>query len=75
MRIEIDMDGNITEHEDAPIVAPTEQELTAQKVAEALAYLDSTDYKMFIDYEPKVGEDLDTIKAERKTARDYIRSN
>lgn len=27
MRIEVDTNGNITEHEDAPIVPPTEQEI------------------------------------------------
>lgn len=54
---------------------PTKQELTDQKVVEAKQYLDSTDHKMYIDYEPKVGEDLDAIKVERKTAREFIRAN
>ncbi len=45
------------------------------KVAEAQSYLNSTDHKMFSDYEPKSGEDLDAIKTQRKTYRDFIRAN
>lgn len=71
MRIEIDLEGNITEHEDAPIVLPTEQEILAEKVAEAKAYLASTDYKVLPDYEPK----SDEIIALRAEAREFIRTN
>lgn len=71
MRIEIDADGNITEHEDAPIVPPTEQEILAEKVAEAKLYLASTDYKVLPDYEPK----SDELVALRATAREFIRLN
>lgn len=71
MRIEIDADGNITEHEDAPIVPPTEQEILAEKVAEAKLYLASTDYKVLPDYEPK----SDELVALRATAREFIRAN
>jgi len=38
-------------------------------------YLTSTDHKMYNDYEPKEGEDINTIKSQRKIARDYIRQN
>ena len=71
MRIEIDADGNITEHEDAPIITPTEQEILAEKVAEAKLYLASTDYKVLPDYEPK----SDELVALRATAREFIRLN
>lgn len=71
MRIEIDADGKITEHEDAPIIPPTEQEILAEKVAEAKLYLASTDYKVLPDYEPK----SDELVALRATAREFIRLN
>lgn len=71
MRIEIDAGGNITEHEDAPIIPPTEQEILAEKVAEAKLYLASTDYKVLPDYEPK----SDELVALRATAREFIRLN
>jgi hypothetical protein len=36
-------------------------------------YLDKTDHKMFIDYTPKPGEDLEAIKTERAIARAFCR--
>lgn len=71
MRIEIDADGNITEHEDAPIIQPTAEQILAEKVQEAKQYLFSTDYKVLPDYEPK---DEDII-AKRAEARAFIRAN
>lgn len=44
MRFEVDNDGNITEHEDAPIIELTEEEILQQKISEADAYLKSTDW-------------------------------
>ena len=38
-------------------------------------YLDDTDHKFYGDYEPKVDEDLETIRAKRSEARDFIRAN
>ena len=38
-------------------------------------YLDDTDHKFYGDYEPKVGEDLETIRAKRSEARAFIRAN
>jgi len=50
---------------------PTEQELTAQKVAEAKQYLSSTDYKMTVDYD----QDVADTKVKRAEAREFIRAN
>ena len=38
-------------------------------------YLDDTDHKFYGDYEPKVDEDLEHIRAKRSEARDFIRAN
>lgn len=46
-------------------------ELLRTKVAEARAYLASTDFKMTSDYD----EDVTEIKTKRAEARDFIRAN
>ena len=51
-----------------------EQELQ-QQIAEAKQYLDDTDHKFYGDYEPKVGEDLEVIRAKRSEARAFVRAN
>ena len=38
-------------------------------------YLDDTDHKFYGDYEPKVGEDLEPIRAKRSEARAFVRAN
>ena len=38
-------------------------------------YLEDTDHKFYGDYEPKVGEDLEAIRAKRSEARTFIRAN
>ena len=38
-------------------------------------YLDDTDHKFYGDYEPKVGEDLEDIRAKRSEARAFVRDN
>lgn len=38
-------------------------------------YLSDTDHKMYADYEPKPGEDLEAIKAQRKIAREFARTH
>ena len=38
-------------------------------------YLDDTDHKFYGDYEPKAGEDLETIRAKRSEARAFVRAN
>ena len=38
-------------------------------------YLEDTDHKFYGDYEPKVGEDLEPIRAKRSEARAFIRAN
>lgn len=75
MRIEIDISGNITEHEDAPIILPTEAQILSEKVNEALSYLVKTNHKCFIGYIPKDGEDLVAIQALRDEALLFIRAN
>ena len=48
MRIEVDIEGNITEHEDAPIIKRTKEEIEAEilslKIKEANQYLVQTDW-------------------------------
>lgn len=75
MRIEVDIQGNVTEHEDDPVVPPTEEQILAQKLNEARQYLSVTDHKFYGDYEPKEGEDLEAIRLKRKEAREFIRAN
>ena len=38
-------------------------------------YLDDTDHKFYGDYEPKVGEDLELVRAKRSEARAFVRAN
>ena len=38
-------------------------------------YLDDTDHKFYGDYEPKVDEDLEPIRAKRSEARAFVRVN
>ena len=45
------------------------------KINEAKQYLDETDHKFYGDYEPKVGEDLEAIRAKRNEARAFVRAN
>ena len=49
----------------------TEAQILAEKVAEAKAYLASTDFKVLPDYAPK----SDEVIALRATAREFIRAN
>ncbi|MGL5750737.1 MAG: hypothetical protein ACRCXT_09440 [Paraclostridium sp.] len=48
MRIEVDVDGNITEHEDAQVIERSKEEIEAEllslKVQEANQYLAKTDW-------------------------------
>ena len=48
MRIEVDAEGNITEHEDAPIIERSKEEIEAEilnlKIQEANQYLKDTDW-------------------------------
>ena len=37
-------------------------------------YLDDTDHKFYVDYEPKVGEDLEDIRSKRSEARAFVRA-
>ena len=38
-------------------------------------YLDDTDHKFYVDYEPKVGEDLELVRTKRGEARAFVRDN
>ena len=46
-----------------------------KKLVEAKTYLDDTEHKFNMDYELKVGEDLEPIRAKRSEARAFIRAN
>ena len=59
---------------DALEVERVANELSA-KIAEAKAYLASTDYKMLNNYVPKDNEGLDAIITQRNVAREFIRYN
>ena len=57
----------------------TEAELVQQalnkQIAEAKAYLASTDFKDLPRYVPKDGEDMEALYAKRDEAREFIRTN
>ena len=50
------------------------QEINTQ-IAEAKQYLEDTDHKFYGDYEPKVDEDLELVRAKRSEARAFVRAN
>lgn len=79
MRIEIDLEGNISEHEDAPIIERTkeeiEDEILSLKIQEAKQYLNKTDHKFYNGYKPKEDEDLAEMERLRDEAREFIRTN
>ena len=79
MRIEVDIEGNITEHEDAPVIERTKEEIEAEmlslKIQEAKQYLNKTDHKFYNGYKPKEDEDLAEIEILRDEAREFIRTN
>ena len=69
----------IKECEDS-FVYPTDEEIAKQelsyKVAEAKAYLISTDYKMTVDYFATLTKDIqDELILKRAEAREFIRAN
>lgn len=51
------------------------KEQLSRKILEKQKYLDSTEHKFNLDYEPKENEDLELIKAKRREARKFIRDN
>ena len=79
MRIEVNIDGTITEHEDAPIIERPIEEIEAEilslKIQEAKQYLNKTDHKFYNGYKPKEDEDLVEIERLRDEAREFIRTN
>lgn len=79
MRIEVDAKGNITEHEDVPIIKRSKEEIEAEmlslKIQEAKQYLNKTDHKFYNGYKPKEDEDLAEIEILRDEAREFIRTN
>ena len=50
------------------------QEIKTQ-IAEAKQYLDDTEHKFNMDYEPKVDEDLELVRTKRSEARAFVRAN
>ena len=76
MRIEIDIEGNITEHEDAPVIEQTKEDLLLQQINEAKEFLYKTDKKVLSYYEFAVDDNpLEWYVEERRKAREFIRSN
>ena len=79
MRLEVDREGNITEHEDAPVIERTKEEIEAEmlslKIQEAKQYLNKTDHKFYNGYKTKEDEDLAEIERLRDEAREFIRTN
>ena len=75
MRTEINLQtGEILELEDAPIVKPSKEDILNQKVQEAKAYLQSTDFKMTVDYFATLSkEEQDELIAKRAEARETVR--
>jgi len=73
MRIEVDIDGNITKHEDAPIIQRTKEEIEAENIAEAkrarnkamldgaLYNIDGTPYK--VSFTKNDGDGLMQVKS------------
>ena len=45
------------------------------KINEAKTYLDYTEHKFNMDYEPKAGEDLELVRTKRSEARAFVRAN
>lgn len=75
MRIEIDIDGNITECKDAPITLPTESQILAEKINEARQLLNNTQFKFGDDYDQKNTTEWSELKVKRQEAREFIRIN
>ena len=81
----IDQNGNLYQVDlqigdriatDEEVASYEDKKNIAQKIAEAKQYLADTDYKMLPDYQPKEGsESLESIKAKRAEAREYVRAN
>ena len=38
-------------------------------------YLDDTDHKFYVEYEPKADEDLELVRTKRSEARAFVRAN
>ena len=56
-------------------VEKLEKVKTRMLVAIYQDYLDDTDHKFYGDYETKVDEDLEPIRAKRSEARAFVRAN
>lgn len=56
-------------------VKGTNEEIKSAEINARKTYLSSTDHKMYLYYEPLKDEDIESIKAKRKEARDFIRNN
>lgn len=67
-------EGSDFKYTDGQLVAFVPEKTEYQSYIDYKEYLDKTDHKMFIDYVPKEGEDLEAIKTERGIAREYCRN-
>lgn len=60
--------------EDIKVIPQDKLELL-NKINEARQYLDDTEHKFNMDYEPKVDEDLEAIRTKRSEARSFVRAH
>ena len=67
-------DDGVPYLEDIKVISQAKLELL-NKISEAKQYLDDTEHKFNMDYEPKVDEDLELIKTKRSEARAFVRAN
>jgi len=56
------------------VVKVDEAKLNTQKAIEYQAFLDDTNEKMTLDYEPEDGEDMAALKAARKEAKAFLKA-
>jgi len=56
------------------VVKVDEAKLNAQKAIDYQAFLDDTNEKMTLDYEPDDGEDMAALKAKRKEAKAFLKA-
>lgn len=71
MRKEVDFEGNVTEHDDAPIVEQSVEEKQAQQNSEALQALNIGDYKVIRELERMFLKDT-PLNIEREQLRESI---
>lgn len=73
MRIEVNIDGTITEHEDAPVIERPIEEILKQQIQEAKTYLTDTAWYVERLNDPSSGKAIpEDVLAKRAEARALI---